>query len=63
MAVHCPMQKENAELLLGYVERKLSPAVAEVFQRHIEVCDACREALMAPACRLARASCTLGGRR
>jgi anti-sigma factor RsiW len=45
--VHCPMQRENAELLLAYVERKLSAPGAEAFERHLEVCDACRESLAA----------------
>jgi anti-sigma factor RsiW len=46
--MHCPIQsRENAELLLAYVERKLEPEVAATFERHVEACAACREAVAA----------------
>jgi hypothetical protein len=37
--------RENAGVLLEYVERKLAPGAAAAFERHVDVCPACREAL------------------
>jgi anti-sigma factor RsiW len=37
--------RENAGVLLEYVERKLTPDVAAAFERHLDACPACREAV------------------
>jgi hypothetical protein len=37
--------RENADVLLQYVERKLAPETAAAFEGHVEFCPACREAL------------------
>jgi anti-sigma factor RsiW len=48
--MQCPIQsRENAELLLAYVERKLEPELAVTFERHLQACPACRDALAAQA--------------
>src|SRR5436190_8687608 len=45
----CPMKSpenaalEDAELLLVYCARELSPVVSAALERHIEICPACRE--------------------
>ena len=46
--MHCPMQRrENSDLLLAYVERKLDSEMASTFERHTENCPACQQALAA----------------
>lgn len=41
---HCPLAsgEENVDILLDYCNRKLDPALAELFEKHMEVCAACR---------------------
>jgi anti-sigma factor RsiW len=42
--MRCPIEApENAELLLDYCARKLSPEVSGVLERHMAICPACRE--------------------
>jgi hypothetical protein len=42
--MNCPLEtRENAQLLLDYCTRKLEPGPAAVLERHIAICDACRE--------------------
>lgn len=42
--MRCPIEApENAELLLEYCARTLSPEVSAVLERHMEICPACRE--------------------
>jgi len=36
--------EESEELIVGYGARALSPHTAAAFERHMHVCDACREA-------------------
>jgi anti-sigma factor RsiW len=40
----CPLisGEENADILLDYCNRKLDPALAELFEQHMENCPACR---------------------
>jgi anti-sigma factor RsiW len=40
----CPLisGEENADILLDYCNRKLDPALAELFEQHMESCAACR---------------------
>jgi len=40
----CPLisGEENADILLDYCNRKLDPALAELFEQHMEYCPACR---------------------
>ncbi len=41
--MECPVQaQENADLLLAYCARRLDPERAEVLERHMQVCAACR---------------------
>ena len=37
----CPLQEENAELLLAYCSRKLDWELTQLLDRHIEHCPAC----------------------
>ncbi len=41
---HCPLVsgEENVDILLDYCNRKLDPALAEIFEKHMEMCTACR---------------------
>ena len=40
----CPIEtRENAELLLAYCTRKLDAESTAIFERHMEICPACRE--------------------
>jgi len=41
---HCPLAsgEENVDILLDYCNRKLDPALAELFEKHMDVCTACR---------------------
>jgi hypothetical protein len=41
---HCPLAsgEENVDILLDYCNRKLDPALVEIFEKHMEVCNACR---------------------
>jgi hypothetical protein len=42
--MNCPLEtRENAQLLLDYCTRKLEPESVAVLERHIAICDACRE--------------------
>ena len=42
--MRCPIQHdENAELLLAYCDRKLSPDAMEEMERHVVLCADCRE--------------------
>jgi hypothetical protein len=42
--MNCPLEtRENAQLLLDYCTRKLEPESVAALERHIAVCDACRE--------------------
>lgn len=38
----CPMQNENAEILLSYCARSLEPAQAARLEQHLTVCAECR---------------------
>lgn len=40
--MNCPLQNDNAELLLDYVSRKLSPDLRETFETHMLACEECR---------------------
>src|SRR5689334_10903068 len=41
--MNCPLETpESAELLLDYCSRKLSAETAGLFERHMEMCPACR---------------------
>lgn len=41
--MNCPLETpETANLLLDYCARKLSPENTVIFERHVEVCAACR---------------------
>lgn len=41
--MHCPLQNgENAEVLLDYCARKLSPAATLELERHMQSCGDCR---------------------
>ena len=41
---HCPLASgdENVDILLDYCNRKLDPALVEIFEKHMEICAACR---------------------
>lgn len=41
---NCPLAsgEENVDILLDYCNRKLDPGLAEIFERHMENCAACR---------------------
>jgi hypothetical protein len=39
--------KEGAEVLIGYCARRLAPAVAAEFEKHLEACSDCRRAVNA----------------
>lgn len=41
---HCPLAsgEENVDILLDYCNRKLDPDLAELFEKHMELCAACR---------------------
>ncbi|MBL8174550.1 MAG: hypothetical protein JNK48_07770 [Bryobacterales bacterium] len=41
---HCPLAsgEENVDILLDYCNRKLDPALVDVFEQHMQVCAACR---------------------
>ena len=42
--MRCPIEtQENAELLLSYSARRLSPENAAALEAHMEACPACRE--------------------
>ena len=42
--MNCPLETpETANLLLDYCARKLSPENNAIFERHVEVCAACRQ--------------------
>jgi hypothetical protein len=42
--MRCPIEtQENAELLLSYSARKLSPESTAILEAHMEVCPQCRE--------------------
>jgi anti-sigma factor RsiW len=42
--MRCPIEtQENAELLLSYSARRLSPENAALLEAHMEACPACRE--------------------
>ena len=42
--MNCPLQtRENAQLLLDYCTRRLEPESVAILERHVAVCDACRE--------------------
>jgi anti-sigma factor RsiW len=42
--MRCPIEtQENADLLLSYSARRLSPENAAAFEAHMESCPACRE--------------------
>jgi hypothetical protein len=42
--MNCPLEtRENAQLLLDYCTRKLEPETAAILERHIAICDSCRE--------------------
>ena len=44
--MRCPIQsRDNAEILLAYVDRKLEPDSMAAMDRHIEECCACQQAL------------------
>jgi anti-sigma factor RsiW len=43
MPMNCPLETpETANLLLDYCSRKLSPENTAIFERHVEMCPACR---------------------
>jgi anti-sigma factor RsiW len=42
MGMQCPIQKENAEVLLDYCARKLNPETTALLNRHMESCAECR---------------------
>jgi hypothetical protein len=42
--MNCPLETpETANLLLDYCARKLSPENCAIFERHVELCPACRQ--------------------
>jgi hypothetical protein len=42
--MNCPLEtRDNAQVLLDYCARKLEPESVAILERHIAVCDACRE--------------------
>ena len=44
--IECPIQsRDNAGILLDYCDRKLEPDLMAQLDRHLEDCQACREAL------------------
>src|SRR3954454_18203302 len=40
--MRCPVQNENADLLLGFCARGLSPELTAIVEQHILVCEECR---------------------
>ena len=42
--MNCPLEtRDSAQLLLDYCTRKLEPESVAILERHIALCDACRE--------------------
>lgn len=41
--MNCPLQNDNAEVLLDYCARKLSPEALAIFERHLTSCSECRQ--------------------
>lgn len=41
--MNCPLQNDNAEVLLDYCARKLGPEALAIFERHLTSCDECRQ--------------------
>jgi hypothetical protein len=42
--MNCPLEtRDNAQVLLDYCARKLEPESVATLERHIAICDACRE--------------------
>lgn len=38
----CPLQHDNAEILLDYCARKLNPSTMAILERHMDSCSECR---------------------
>lgn len=43
--MHCPIQKENADVLLDYCARRLDAGRVAILERHAAGCPECRQAL------------------
>jgi anti-sigma factor RsiW len=45
----CPLQTDNADILLDYCSRSLDPARKDMLERHMVHCSECREMAAAQA--------------